>query len=90
MEFPERSDGFVRGGRFSGGRHDVQILVDVHEFVGLGAIRVVPPLARTSFLTEDGAVGAQERVQVADLAAVVPHLFHSPKYILFVIFELNV
>ena len=62
------------GRSFSRFGNDIQVLVDVDEFVGSFAINVVIPFAHSPLLRVDGAVWAEERLEQAIVIAIVPNL----------------
>ena len=57
----------------------VEELVEAEEVLAGGAVHVVPPVADEVLLVEDGAVGAQESVEVAVGLAHVEHLRREEK-----------
>ena len=57
----------------------VEELVEAEEVLAGGAVHVVPPVADEVLLVEDGAVGAQESVEVPVGLAHVEHLRREEK-----------
>lgn len=62
-------------GRFG---NDVQVLVDIDEFVGSFTINVIVPFANSSLLRIDGAVGAEEGLNQSIVITIMPHLSRKP------------
>lgn len=68
----------ITGRSFSRFGNDVQVLVDIDEFVGSFTINVIVPFAHSSFLRIDGAVGTEEGLDQSIMVAVMPHLSRKP------------